>query len=223
MFETIFLAMIIAKIKRYKIKPLFKTWTVYPVFFLEIVHLVFQANIFMGNYFFVQYAPILKKTYLFLCIIPIIVYKEYLTGIIGSLFVFAGSALNNFVMAQNNGKMPVFPNFSYITGYADPAAIERINGIHVLGRTDMNWWFFSDVIDVGWSVLSVGDMLIRVFVLLTIYKTIKVMNLKIYGPKKKPIKESDMPVENLLQTDHIIASEEPIVKDEKTASQSTRK
>ncbi len=198
MFETILIAMLIAKIKGYKIKPLFKTWTVYPVFVLEFIHLFFQINIFMGNYDFVPYAPILKKVYLFMCIIPIIVYKEYLTGIIGSGFVFAGTLLNNFVMAQNGGRMPVFPKFSYITGYADPVAIANIKGIHILGTTQAKWWILSDILDVGWSVLSIGDLFIRVFVLLIIYQTIKVMNIKMYGiVKRKGEKKSAVNAENM--------------------------
>ena len=178
MFETILLAMLFAKIKKYKISPLFKTWSMYPIFALELMHIFFQVNIFMGNYSFVQFAPIIKKAYLFLCIIPIIVYKEYLTGLIGSLFVFAGTMLNNFVMAQNGGKMPVFPTLSYLTGYADPNSIAKMNGIHILGTTQAKWWFLSDIIDLGWSVLSIGDILIRVLVFLTIYKAIIVMNEK---------------------------------------------
>lgn len=183
MFETILLAMLFAKIKKYKIGPLFKTWTMYPIFAFELMHIFFQVNIFMGNYYFIQFAPTFKKIYLFLFIIPIIVYKEYLTGFIGSMFVFTGTLLNNFVMAQNGGKMPVFPKFSYITGYVSPYALENIKGIHILGSPQTNWWILSDIFDVGWSVLSIGDLCIRVLAFLIIYKTIKVMNQKIEPDK----------------------------------------
>lgn len=174
--------MLTAKIKGFKIKPLFQTWTLYPIFLLEIVYLTFQVTIFSGNYYFVQFAPILKRVYLFMYIIPIVVYKEYFTGLIGSLFVFAGTLLNNFVIAQNGGKMPVFPNFSYITGYVSDEAIAKINGIHVLGSAATHWWFLSDILDVGYSVLSIGDLLIRVLAFLVIYKTIKVLNSKANAP-----------------------------------------
>lgn len=179
MFEAILIAMLIAKIKGYKLKPLFKTWTVYPVFVLELVHLSFQVTIFMGNYDFVQYASILKRVYLFMFLIPIIVYREYLSGLIGSALIFIGSIMNNFVMAQNGGKMPVFPNFSYITGYVSDDALAKIKGIHILGTTQSKWWILSDIIDVGWSVLSIGDLFIHTFALLIIYQTIKVLNMRL--------------------------------------------
>ncbi len=178
MFETILIAMLIAKIKGYKVKYLFTTWTMWPIFVLEILHILFQINIFTGNYFFIQFAPYLKKTYLFLCIIPIVVYKEYFAGLIGSAFVIAGTLLNNFVMAQNGGKMPVFPNFSYITGYANPQSFSKTQGIHILGTAQTKWWVLSDILDIGWSVLSIGDILIRCFVLFTVYYTVKALNNK---------------------------------------------
>jgi len=180
MIETIVFALILAKIKGYKILPFFKTWTVYPFLFLELLHLYFQICIFLGNYRYVQYAPLLKRSYLFLFLIPIIVFKEYKEAIVGSLFVFAGTLLNNFVISQNGGKMPVYPNFSYFTGYVNPRAFEKIQGIHVLGGEDTKFWILSDIIDIGWSVLSIGDIFIRVLAFLVVYKTATIMSDRYY-------------------------------------------
>ncbi|MHB1485801.1 MAG: DUF5317 family protein [Saccharofermentanales bacterium] len=178
MLETILLAVIFAKIKGNKIKPLFQTWTMYPIFVIEIIYLIFQITVFAGNYTFIPYAPVLKKVYLFLFIIPIFVYKEYFAGIAGSAFVMAGTLLNNFVMSQNGGKMPVFPTLSYITGYIRPEAFDSVVSIHALGDANTKWRFLSDIIDVGWSVLSIGDVFIRILAFLVVYQTILTLNSK---------------------------------------------
>lgn len=188
MIETILIAMLVAKIKGYKVKPLFRDWTIYPILILEIVHIFFQVNIFLDNYYFVQYASVIKKIYMLSYVIPIIIHKEYFTGILGSVFVFIGTLLNNFVIAQNGGKMPVYPNFSYITGYASPEAITGIKGIHILGSAQTKFWFLSDIIDIGWSVLSIGDIFIRLFAFTIIFSTIKTLNrsTKKLGEPKEP-------------------------------------
>jgi hypothetical protein len=174
-FETILITFAVARIKGYRILPFFKSWTVYPVLVLEFIYLIFQIQIFIGNYSVIQYAPILKRVYLFCFIVPIIVYKEYKEGLIGSIFVFVGTFLNQFVIRQNGGKMPVFPNFSYITGYVNPRAFGRIDGIHILGDETTRFWFLSDIIDIGYSVLSIGDILIRIFVFVVVLRTIQIM------------------------------------------------
>lgn len=178
MLETILLAMVFAKIKGNKIRPLFQTWTMYPIFFIEIVYIIFQITVFAGNYTFIPYAPVLKKVYLFLFIIPIYFYKEYFAGLVGSAFVVVGTLMNNFVMSQNGGKMPVFPTLSYITGYIRPEAFDSVVSIHSLGDAQTKWRFLSDIIDVGWSVLSIGDVLIRVLAFLVVYQTIFILNTK---------------------------------------------
>ncbi|MHB8963851.1 MAG: DUF5317 family protein [Saccharofermentanales bacterium] len=176
MFETIILAMLLAKIRGYRIALFFKSWTIYPFLAIELLHLFFQIQVFMGNYYFIQFAPYLKKAYLFCFIIPIIIYKEYLQGIIGSVSVVMGTLLNKFVMAQNGGRMPVFPSFSYHTGYVKPDSFALDDGIHILGGADTRFWYLSDFIDVGYSIMSIGDVMIRVLVFLVIFKTIQVMN-----------------------------------------------
>ena len=50
MIETILISLIFCKIKKLKIKPLFKSWAIYPVLFMEVVYFIVQANIFMENY-----------------------------------------------------------------------------------------------------------------------------------------------------------------------------
>ena len=68
--------------------------------------------------------------------------------------------------------MPVFPSLSYITGYAKPEGFGLVNDLHILGNSQTNLKILTDYIDLGYSILSIGDILIRIFVFLIIYKSI---------------------------------------------------
>jgi hypothetical protein len=81
--------------------------------------------------------------------------------------------LNKFVIRANNGKMPVFPTLSYFTGYAKPDSFIKVNDIHVLGDSSTKFKFLTDIIDVGYSIMSIGDIFIRFFVFIIIFNTIK--------------------------------------------------
>ena len=177
MLETIIISFIICKIKGFKIKPLFKSWTIYPVIFMELVCLFIQINIFMENYEVINYVGLLKTFYLCSYLPLIFVYRQYIYAIIGSVFVVIGGILNDIAIAANNGYMPVFPSLSYLTGYAKNAAFNKVNDIHVLGDSNTRLKPLTDIFDIGYSVLSIGDIFIRGFVFIIIYNVIKKMNL----------------------------------------------
>lgn len=176
MIEAVIIALIIAKIKGYNLKPFFKSWTIYPILIFEAIYIVFQINIFMGNYDVVKWAPWFKSIYMYLFLIPIFWYKEYISALIGSLFILAGTFLNHIVMAANGGQMPAFPSLTYFTGYLKADTFSKIQDIHMLGDSSVKFKYLSDIIDIGYSILSVGDILIRVFVVMIIYTTVKKTN-----------------------------------------------
>ena len=64
MIETVLIAILVSKIKGYKIKLLFKEFAIYPVIFFELIYLIVQANIFLENYDVIKYANVLKSLYL---------------------------------------------------------------------------------------------------------------------------------------------------------------
>lgn len=177
MIETIIISLIFCKIKKFKIKPLFKSWAIYPVLFMELIYLVVQANIFMENYTLIKYVGVLKTLYLCSYLPLIFVYKQYISAIIGSGFVILGGFLNDIAIAVNNGYMPVFPSLSYITGYAKIDAFEKVNDIHILGSESTKLKFLTDIFDIGYSVLSLGDIFIRGFVFIIIYNVVKSLNV----------------------------------------------
>ena len=176
MAETIIIALIFAKIKGYKIKPLFKIWAIYPVLFMELIYIVIQLNLFNENYEVIKYVGIVKTVYLCSYLPLVFKYEQYISAIIGSIFVFIGGILNDIAISANNGMMPVFPKLSYVTGYITPESFSKANDIHVLGNSETNFKFLTDIFDIGYSVLSLGDIFIRFYVFIIIFKVVKHIN-----------------------------------------------
>lgn len=162
--------------KKYKVRYLFTSWTIYPFLIVQAVYLGFQIAIFMRVYSVVPLANLLKLLSMVTLLVPFFVYKLYSTGLIASVFVFAGTFMNRFVMAQNGGKMPVFPSLSYKTGYTAAEVFNVPGSIHVLGTADTKYKFLADIFDFGYSVLSIGDFFIHIYFLLILYQTVKVIN-----------------------------------------------
>ncbi len=176
MLETIIISLIFCKIKGLKIKPLFKNWTIYPVMFMELIYIIIQVNIYFENYSVINYVGILKTMYLCSYLPLIFRYNQYISAIIGAGFVVVGGILNDIAISVNNGYMPVFPTLSYLTGYAKSDSFSRVNDIHILGDSTTKLKILTDIIDVGYSVLSIGDLFIRVYVFIIIYNVVKLLN-----------------------------------------------
>lgn len=176
MLETIIISLIFCKIKGLKIKPLFKNWTIYPVMFMELIYIIIQVNIYFENYSVINYVGILKTMYLCSYLPLIFRYNQYISAIIGAGFVVVGGILNDIAISVNNGYMPVFPTLSYVTGYAKSDSFSRVNDIHILGDSTTKLKILTDIIDVGYSVLSIGDLFIRVYVFIIIYNVVKLLN-----------------------------------------------
>lgn len=181
MILLLLLACGFAKIKGYKIMPIFKAYPLYPYFIIELIYIFLQINIFMRNYSIVQYAGIIKSLYMYSLVIPIIFYKLYKQGICCSILIIIGSLLNKFVMSQNGGEMPVYATLSKITGYYNETAIQTVDKVHSIGTASTKFKFLTDYIDTGFSVLSIGDLLIHSIVFIVIYYTLKELNRKVYS------------------------------------------
>ncbi|MFL0247759.1 DUF5317 family protein [Candidatus Clostridium stratigraminis] len=179
MIETILLAMLVAKLKGYKLNPIFRSWEIYPILFFAIFYVFLNAEVFLGKYNLIKYAGILEKVYFCTFFLLIIKYKQYVNAIFGSAAVIIGTVLNKIVISANNGKMPVYPTLSYITGYIKPDTFLKVKDIHIIGSSISNLKLLTDYIDIGYSILSIGDLFIRAFVFIIIYGCIKsVIELK---------------------------------------------
>ena len=173
MIETIILALLAARLKGHKLKPLFSDWPIYLVLSFTAAYILLQAGVFSGNYSLVQHADLFKILYLFSFLAMIIRYSLYKQAVIGSSCVILGGVLNDIAIKANNGKMPVFPTLSYWTGYVSPDVFSKVEDIHRLGDASVKLKFLTDVIDIGYSILSIGDLFIRVLPFLVIYSGVK--------------------------------------------------
>lgn len=178
MIETILLAMLIAKVKGYKPLKLFKAWPVYIILVFEIIYVFTQIAIFKGDYRVLKYTANLEKPFLCSVLLLALLYKQYVSAIIGSFFIFLGGMLNNVAISANNGKMPVFATLSQLTGYGKHSGWENIDKIHVPGTASTKLKFLTDIFDIGYCIMSIGDLFIRFFVFIIIFSTIKHINLR---------------------------------------------
>lgn len=176
MIETIIIAILVAKIRGYKVKPIFMSWEVYPILFFVGLYMFLNKEVFFGNYNFIKYAGILETIYICTFLILIFRYKQYVSAIIGSISIIVGTLLNKVAIYANGGKMPVFPTLSYITGYVRPDVFTKVKDIHVMGSEASKLIFLTDIIDLGYSILSIGDIFIRFFAFIIIYSCIKSTN-----------------------------------------------
>ncbi|MDD2418137.1 MAG: DUF5317 family protein [Oscillospiraceae bacterium] len=172
MFFQVLLAIILAKYKGYRVTKALKRAPFYPFYVMEIIYVIFQVSIFLNCYYFVPYASILKSTTMYVLLIPIFVYKLYLPAIAGSGFIAVGTIMNKLVINANGGKMPVYPTLSKYTGYFTEEMIKH-SSLHSLGGPDTKLKLLSDYIDVGYSVLSIGDLFIHMFIFIVFFYGIK--------------------------------------------------
>ncbi|MEA4824925.1 MAG: DUF5317 family protein [Clostridiaceae bacterium] len=183
MIVEFFLVCLLAKIKHYQLKYLFYSWTFYIVLVIQCILVFFQFSIFYDAYYFIKFVPLIEPAIILSFIFAMVVYKLYKPAIIGSFSIVFGTLLNKIVMAQNGGRMPVFPSFSYITGYVTPNMFGAADEIHILGSAETKLKFLTDYIDYGYSILSLGDVFIHLFVCILLYYLIKAVNEQ-YSNKK---------------------------------------
>lgn len=176
MVEAILLALLCAKLKGYKLKPLFKSWHIYPILLFGVVYIFLEAAVFMGNYSYIRYAKYFETLYIGTFLILILRYNQYKSAIIGAVFIFIGTLLNKIAISANGGKMPVFPSLSYVTGYVKPDSFTKVKDIHILGSSAVRLKYLTDIFDLGYTIMSIGDVLIKVFAFIVVYCTIKDIN-----------------------------------------------
>lgn len=187
MIEFILGAFIVAWKKGYKLKPIFSSWQIYiPILFM-LFYIFLEITIWIRWFYFVPYQQIIKTSILLGYVPLCLKYRLYESdrtksswGILTSPMLFAtlclwlGSTFNKLAMNANNGYMPFFPSNSYATGYYTDAMTN--DGIHVLGNAQSALIPLTDTIDLGWSIMSIGDVLVRIYVFTIIYYSIKNTN-----------------------------------------------
>ena len=173
MIFPIVFALLLAAVRKYSLKPLLTAYALYPFAFLTLVVIYLQAGIFLHDYTLITYASVIKSAYLMTLIIPFLVYRLFKPGLVGASLIVAGSLLNRLVISQNNGKMPVYATFSKLTGYYSETVLRTVDTVHSVGDSSTRLKFLTDFIDIGYSILSIGDVLIHSFAFIILYFSIK--------------------------------------------------
>jgi len=177
--------------KKYLLIPFLKSWVAWPPLLFMLSYIFFEISIWNGHYWILQYQQIYKPITL-MSYIPLCVYfKLYendnpkyqnnellktLTSpmIIATLFLTLGSELNRIVMYFNSGYMMTFASNSYWTGYIQPQFIT--DGLHKIGNPYTHLIPLCNQFDLGYSVLSLGDIMVRLFVFIILINSIKYSN-----------------------------------------------
>ena len=181
MIETVILVFIVAKIRKYKILPILKHWSIYPILISAVTYIYLESMIWHGDYSLVKYANIYKAVYLSCFLLLAIKYNQIKIYLKGICLVFIGYILNYIAMYCNDMKMPVFISNSWWTGYAKPDMFSKAldhGDFHILGDMYTKAIPLCDTIDLGYCCISIGDILIRAFAFLIIYYSIKASNNK---------------------------------------------
>ena len=180
MIFQVLLAVILGKHKKYHVGKALTRVSFYPFYLVEIIYIAMQICVFFKNYDCIRYAPVLKSAILYTLLIPIFVYKLYIPALAGSGLIVVGTVLNKIVISANGGKMPVYPTLSKLTGYFSEEMLKN-SPIHTLGGSATRFKILSDYIDIGYSVLSIGDLLIHFFAFIVFYYTMKSIARSHYG------------------------------------------
>jgi hypothetical protein len=180
MIESVILAFLLACFKKYQIGKVFKYWPIYPVLLAVALYVYLDLSALLAGKFLmldgVEIYQIITLTFVF---ILLWVTRQGKPGLVATVLLLVGKALNCFVMKANGGKMPVFPSLSNVVGTytADKVVlISQADPIHALGNAATKFSFLGDWIDLGYTLMSPGDVLARVFLFMVLYGAIKYAN-----------------------------------------------
>ncbi|MDO5291717.1 MAG: DUF5317 family protein [bacterium] len=176
MLLSILIAFIIAKYYKLRVQPLFQCIWILPFAVCEVIYIVFQIATVNGYYGFLPYAHYLKSAFLYTLLLPIVRYKLYKPSVVGSAMILIGTYMNRVVMMANDGKMPIFPSLTKWTGYFSSTPLGVTDTIHCMGNSATKLKFLADYIDIGYSILSPGDVLVHSFTSIIIYYILKQLN-----------------------------------------------
>ena len=174
MTPFILVPLLIAYFKGYKIRRVFEVWDLYPLFATILCHGVFIVFAMMGNHYFVQYSAWLQRAVILSLLFPIIRRQITWPAIFGVAITLIGTLMNHIVISANGGHMPAYPTLSKLTGFYREGQLEggNIDSLHVLFGENCKYPFLADYIDLGFCILSPGDVLIHSFASIIVYYTI---------------------------------------------------
>jgi len=181
LIELILLSFVIAKIKNYKLLPIFKHRSIIPVIIMSALYIYLEIAIWHGDYSLLKYSNIFRIAYFSSFLVLAIHYDLMKVFICSMPLIWIGSALNTIAIDANSGKMPVFISNSWATGFARPDMYNKAleyGDFHVVGDMYTKLIPLCDTWDLGVSIYSIGDFFILSCVFLIVYYSIKASNNK---------------------------------------------
>jgi len=178
--------------QQYNVKLIFKHISIIPPLLFLLFYLFLEYTTFIGWHYFLQYSYIIKTATLLSYIPLIYTYKlfenenpKYINNDImkiitspmvkSGLCLYIGTILNKIALYYNNNQMPTYPSVAFWTGYIKPGGF--IDGIHILGTPYSAIIPLCNIFDLwGIGVLSIGDVIIRFYVVFILYHSIKRSN-----------------------------------------------
>ena len=190
MIETWALVFLYSWKKKLDIKLLFKDWPIYFPLFMLCLYIVAEILIFNDQYWITQYGTQVKQVTLLSYLGLVLKNKLFDSGnenknelirfltspfMIAIICLVIGYSLNWIAISANDGHMPVFPSYTYFTGYTDVNSFAE-DSFYILGDHTSKVIPLCDTIDIYYSNLSIGDVFVRAYVFILIYFSIKKSN-----------------------------------------------
>lgn len=186
MIEFIIGAFLYARFKKkYKLLPSLKHWSMWLPLSFAGFYIFLEITTWMRIDYFIPYAYYIKTATL-LSYVPLILkyelYQDEKGSILFSPMVVAGGCLwlgsmLNKIAVKANGGMPTFCDLSFWTYYTKPDGF--IDGLHILGNPYSNLIPLCNIFDWGFTIVSIGDILIRFYVFIILFYSIKNSNINI--------------------------------------------
>ena len=174
MTPFILIPIIIAYFRGYRVHRVFTVCDLYPLLFTVLCHGVFVAFAWCGNFYFIKYGAWLQRAIILSLLLPIIRRRIVKPTFVGVGITLAGTLMNRIVIEANGGHMPSAPTLSRLTGFYREGQLEggMVDSLHTLFTGACKYPILADYIDLGYCILSPGDVLIHSFAGIIVYFTI---------------------------------------------------
>lgn len=170
MIETVIIVLILFTIWCSK-----KDWSFWLVLSTVIFYMYMQFRIFNNHYELLRYSDIIKYGTIGCYFIMAYKNKIYQSIGVAGIIMTIGLILNWIVIQENGGYMPIYPTWTLESGYTDLNVVGVNGDYHILGTGNPNikLWWLADIWDIGYCIMSNGDVLIRIGMGILLFFSIK--------------------------------------------------
>jgi len=178
--------------KQYDMRLIFKNWSIVMPLLMLLFYIVFEILVLNQCYILLPYCKLIKSITLFsyfglvyeydLCNSIYQKYRDkglisFITSpfILSILCLYIGYLTNYIAIQANFGHMPLFNDLSFWSDYTDIHNFTE-DSFYILGDHNSKYIPFCDIIDLGYTTLSIGDVCVRLFPFIILLFSIKKSN-----------------------------------------------